>query len=112
MNHRRGVMLIVVLVVVIVAALVGVGALDSGRAIAGAARTGVDRGEARILALAGVRAIAEDLLEQRDELLAGEDAVLDDEYELWQSDGPRAVVILMPVSNEGDILVSESAKLG
>ncbi|MEM1423403.1 MAG: type II secretion system protein GspK [Planctomycetota bacterium] len=112
MNDRRGVMLIVVLVVVIVAALVGVGALDSGRAIAGAARTGVDRSEARTIALAGVRAIAEDLLEQRDELLAGEDAALDDEYELWESESVRAVAVLLPVSNDGDTLVSESAKLG
>ena len=112
MNSRRGVMLIVVLVVVIIAALVGVGALDSGRSIAGAARTGADRAEARAIAMAGVRAYAEELLEQRDALLEGAEASLDGEIELWRDGNTRAIATLLPVSNTGELFVSESGKLG
>ncbi|GAB4548229.1 MAG: hypothetical protein Tsb0013_08640 [Phycisphaerales bacterium] len=111
MRTRRAVTMIIVLVVVIVAALVGVGALDTGRSIAGVARTGADHDLARSIAMAGVRGVAEDLLDQRDAMLEGEDPSLEDEVELWSDGDRRAVAILLPVGPEGETLVSESAKL-
>lgn len=111
MRDRRGVMLIVVLVVVIVTALVGVGALDAGRAIASSARTEAGRTTSRTIANAGLRAVAEQLLEQRDALLNGEDPELDEELELWGEGDGRAFARLLPVGPEGELWVSEAAKL-
>lgn len=111
MKPRRGITLIVVLVVVIVAALVGVGALDAGRAVASVARTNLDHAEARALADAGVRAFAEEVLAQREALLDGEGLELDDEIELWRDGDRRAIAILLPVGPEGERFVSEAAKL-
>jgi DNA uptake protein ComE-like DNA-binding protein len=108
---RTGVALLVVLSVVVVTALVGVGALDTGRAIASAARTTADDTTARAIASAGVRAVAEQLLDQRDALLDGEDASLPATIELWREGDTRAVAQLLPIGPADGRAASEAAKL-
>ncbi len=104
--------MLVVLAVVITAGLLAAAGLDTGRAVSSASvftRTTVSD---RLLAEAGVRAYAEELLAMRDDLLLGKDAELSEELDLWETEGgDRAYARLLPLDASGALVVSEAAKL-
>jgi len=109
MSHRRGVALIAVVVAVILGAYAAATALDLGRASANASHTSSERVIAHTHAWAGVRAYAEELLEQRDELLEGASLELPDELTIVEGETKRVLARLIAVS--GETAIPESVKI-
>ncbi len=107
--RRRAVILIGVLVVVTLATLSASLAMHASRAVTSAVRTGERLSTVRADGMHAVRAIGAMLGEQRDDLLRGGRAQLREEFELYERDGVRVMVRLVPIS--GRMVTAESAKL-
>lgn len=109
MIRRRAVILIGVLVVVTLATLSASLAMHASRAVTSTVRTSESLSIARGDGMNAVRAIGAMLEEQRDGLLRGERADLREEFELYERDGVRVMVRLVPIA--GRMVTAESAKL-
>lgn len=109
--RRRSFILLAVLVITASALLVATSllfAIDASLAGSAGER---DRTQMRMLAWSGVRAVASRLDEQRDRILGGELAELDDEYVIYETDGVVGRVRLLPVTEGDDLLAPESARV-
>jgi hypothetical protein len=111
MTSRRASILLSVLVVVALAALIGATAMYTARAQAATASVTLRRTQARALVWSGVQAVMAELAEQRDAMLDGETPRVTEEWELFEDGEHRAVVRLLHLSDAGDHIQSESARI-
>jgi DNA uptake protein ComE-like DNA-binding protein len=108
---RRGTILLSVLVVVVIASLTGATAMYVARAQTATASVTLRRAQARALAWSGVQAVMAELAEQREALLDGEVPRVTTEWELYEEDGNRAVVRLLPMGRNEVSIASEAGRL-
>jgi DNA uptake protein ComE-like DNA-binding protein len=110
-GSRRGIVLLGVLVILTISALIGTTVLFLASAERASAETSLRRTQARALAWSGVQAVMAELSMQREDILAGADPVITEEWTLFGEDEPLAGIYrIMPLSDELPI-VSESAKI-
>lgn len=69
------------------------------------------RTQHRSLGLSGLRLLADVLVDQREELLAGQAPVVESQYSLWDDGDREAVVRLLPCGPGGERLVGEAGRL-
>lgn len=114
MNARRehGMVLLAVLVVITIAALIGSTLLVTVDAERSGAETTLRRTQSRALAWSGAQLVMGEFAAQREQMLVGEDFDIETEWDLFVDElGRTAVVRLVPVGPNGELFVSETAKL-
>lgn len=111
-RRERGMVLLAVLVIITIAALIGSTLLVTVDAERSGAQTTLRRTQTRALAWSGAQLVMAQFAEQREKMLSGEDIDITDEWELFTDEfGRTAVIRLMPVGPDGQVFVSETAKL-
>ncbi|MCA9278522.1 MAG: helix-hairpin-helix domain-containing protein [Phycisphaeraceae bacterium] len=110
--RERGIVLVLTLLVITIAALIGTTVLVASQAELGTTQRVTERTRSRALAWSGVQAAMAELSQQREELLDGFEPNLTPEAVVFElGDGFQGVFRLVEIGPEGELAVSENAKL-
>lgn len=109
---RRGAVLPATLLVLVLGALAAMGALTLADAERASVAAALERSQTRALAWSGVQGAMAELAAQRAGILSGEAPSLTESWVLFETpSGRRAVARLLPIGTDGQLAVSESAKI-
>ena len=108
---RRAFALVAVLIVMGSALLVATGLIFMTQAEVAGSAGAFDRAQSRALAWSGLQALMADLDEQRQTILDGRAARLDERYVIYEEEAGLGVVRLLAIGPDGEHLVPEAGKL-
>ncbi|MEE2908345.1 MAG: helix-hairpin-helix domain-containing protein [Planctomycetota bacterium] len=110
-NRRGGFVIVAVLIAGISGLWVATSLLFLAQSDVRSAEVTMARTQHRSLGLSGLRLLADVLVDQRQELLAGQAPVVDSQYSLWDDGDREGVVRLLPFGSGGERLVGEAGRL-
>jgi len=110
-RKQRGVVLLGVLVILTISALIGTTVLFLADAERAGSETSLRRTQSRALAWSGLQAVMAEIASQREDILAGNDPVITEEWTVFGEDEPMAGVFRVVPLSDGLPIVSESAKI-
>ncbi len=109
-SHRRGLIILAVAIAIAVASLAAVTMLFVAWAHVEAGRRATERARLQALAWSGVQGAMAELASQRDTLLLGGEPILTSQWTLFEDEGIRGSVRLVPIAG-ASVAMSEAIKL-